>query len=129
MDILISYHRVLVEILLGAIFLNIFIVYSTKNNFEKTIKWSRIGYFIFWAIWAMVVFSGLIVFVFMKQKLNLAIDTMILASIALPLLDGYRAIKVAKIWQEGKVAFTLALKILLLEVAAVTAVTILAIVK
>ena len=111
MNILIDYHRFLVEALLGAIFLNIFIAYSTKVSFEKTVKWNRIGYFIFWAVWSMAIFSGLIVFVFMKQKLNLPIISMIVTAFLLPILDGYRAIKVGRLWREGNIGINLSFKV------------------
>jgi len=129
MNILIAYHYYLVLALIGAIVLNMTIVYFLKNNFFKAVKWSRIGYFIFWGIWAMVVFSGLIVFVFMKQKLNIPITSMIILSLILPTLDGYRAIKVGKLWREENLGTSLAIKILLIEIVLTIGVTALALIK
>jgi hypothetical protein len=81
---------------------NIIIPSILKNNPVKFIKWTRVGYFIFWAVWAMVLFGGLVVFMFQKQAIPSQVILMIVATIILPFLDGYRAIKQGKIWRASQ---------------------------
>jgi len=130
MKVLVSYHNFLVQMLLGVIVLNMALHYFfSKKDFFKMVQWVRISYFLFWAVWAMVVFSGLIVFVFMKQPLTLPVIVMIISAIILPILDGYRAIKLKKIWvNEGKDGLKLSLTILLLEILVIAATTAVAII-
>ena len=125
MDVLVSYHSFLVYALAGIILLNMFISYSVKD-FTKLIQYTRIGYFAFWAIWAMVVFSGLVVYMFMKQPMNLGVITMIIVSVILPFIDGYRAIKLKKIWLDGNMGRGFSIKLLATELIIVIATTLLA---
>ena len=111
---LITYHSALVYALVAVIVLNMLTPYSS-SDFNRVIKRTRIGYFAFWGIWAMVVFAGLVVFVFMKQKLTLSVNAMIFASVVLPFIDGYRAIKLTKFWQNGDLGKSFSLKLLLVE--------------
>jgi hypothetical protein len=130
MKILISYHTFLIEALLAVIILNLALHYFLQNNLIKAVKWVRIGYFSFWAFWAMSVFSGLIVFVFMKQPLTMPVILMIIAALILPVLDGYRAIKLKNIWlNSGDSGFKFSAKILILEILIIAVTTIVAIIK
>ncbi len=121
MNYLISYHKDLVELLLFVIVANIVVQIAFKNNFERLVKFSRIGYFTFWAFWAMVAFSGLVVFAFQKGVLNSAIIVMIISIILLPILDGYRAIKVGRLWRENIKGIKLSITIMLIEIAIIAA--------
>jgi len=130
MKLLINYHTLLVEILLGVVVLNLALHYLLRNNLIKMVKWVRIGYFTFWAFWAMVAFSGLIVFVFMKQPINSPVILMIVAIVILPILDGYRAIKLRNIWlNSGESGFKFSAKVLMLEILIIAVTTIFAIIK
>ena len=120
MDYLISYHKYLVEVLLFVIIANIVVQIAFKSNFESLVKFSRIGYFTFWAFWAMVAFSGLVVFAFQRGVLNSAIIVMIISVILLPILDGYRAIKVGRLWREGNKGIKLSIAVMLIEIAVIT---------
>jgi len=128
MEVLVSYHSFLVYTLLGVVVLNLLVSYFIKD-FEKFIFYSRIGYFMFWAAWAMSVFAGLIVFVFMKNPINLSTITMIIASILLPIIDGYRAIKLRKLWLSGSLGSSFSIKLLLLELAIILVTILIAIFK
>ena len=120
MDYLISYHKYLVEVLLFVIIANIVVQIAFKSNFESLVKFSRIGYFTFWAFWAMVAFSGLVVFAFQRGVLNSAIIVMIISVILLPILDGYRAIKVGRLWRERNKGIKLSIAVMLIEIAVIT---------
>lgn len=126
MSYLISYHNTLVLLLIAVMGLNILVPTILKNNPIQFIKWTRIGYFTFWAVWAMVLFGGLVVFMFQKQALPMKVILMILVTIIVPILDGYRAIKQGRIWRESQ-GNDLALKfsntIIAIEIALVVAVS------
>ncbi len=128
MNTLIAYHNTLVQLLFGIVVLNMALAFLLRNNLLKFITYSRIGYFAFWAAWAMVVFAGLIVFVFMREPINLKTVTMIIVSILLPFLDGYRAIKLRKIWFTQKESgYKFSLTILAIELFLIILTTIIAI--
>jgi len=127
MNSLIAVHLGLVKGLISIIIINMLIGYSLRANLIKYILWTRIGYFAFWALWSMVVFSGLVVWVFMQEPQNIGIYSMITASIILPFLDGYRAIKLRKFWNSKESGLKFNLTILSLELAITIIVTILAV--
>ena len=127
MDFLIATHRHLVEGLLLVMFLNLGLPYLLRENPPRRIFTTRIGYFGFWMLWAMVLFSGLIVFVFMKQPMTTPVIAMLILSVALPILDAYRAIRLKKIWLQGETGLGFSSKILLAEILLVTGVMQLAI--
>ena len=121
MNYLIAYHKYLVELLLFVIVANIVVQVAFRGNFERLVKFSRIGYFTFWAFWAMVAFSGLVVFAFQKGALSSAVIVMIASIIVLPILDGYRAIKAGKLWRENNKATKLSIAIMIIEIAVIAA--------
>ena len=128
MNTLIAYHNTLVQLLFAIVLINAALAYFLKDKMLKFVTYSRIGYFAFWAAWAMAVFAGLIVFVFMKNPINIKTITMIIASILLPFLDGYRAIKLRKIWlSQNESGYKLSLTILAIELIIIIATTIIAI--
>ncbi len=107
----------LVEALLFVIVINIAVQLITKKDFFKYVKYTRIGYFAFWAFWAMTIFSGLVVFAFQKGQLSPAVFAMIAAAVLLPILDGYRAVKLGKLWQEKTEGLKFSILVMLSEIA------------
>jgi hypothetical protein len=116
---LITYHSFLAYALIAVIVLNY--VAASGSDYNKVVKRTRIGFFSFWGVWSMVLFAGLVVFVFMKQPLTLSVIVMIAASIALPFIDGYRAINLGKIWRSGEIGSSFSKKMLLIELAVMVA--------
>ena len=127
LDEILSYHRIIVEILLFVLVLNLILPLLLKHKVEKMVLWTRIGYFAFWMFWSMNIFSGLIVFMFTGRTLTLFVIAMIIASILLGMLDTYRAIKTKKIWLKGLDASGLSIVILLAEITLIVLVSLLAI--
>ena len=121
MTYLISYHKYLVELLLFIIVINIVVQIAFRANFERLVKFSRIGYFVFWAFWAMVAFSGLVIFAFQKGALSNAVMVMIISIVLLPVLDGYRAIKVGRLWRQDNKGIKLSIAIMVAEIAVIAA--------
>jgi len=124
---MIAIHSVMVKILLFALLLIAVVPNLYKANMPKLILWTRIGYFTFWSAWTMVVFTGLLVFAIERGKLSIAIIAMIVASVILAFLDGYRARALKKIWLKEQNGLKFSNTILLIELAIVVAVTVLAV--
>ena len=101
LDEIISYHRILVEILFVVMAVNLILPSLLKQHIEKMVFWTRIGYFAFWMFWSMSIFAGLIVFMFTHRALTLSVILMIAVSTLLALLEGYRAIGMRKRWMQG----------------------------
>jgi len=125
MDSLIFYHSFLVYALVAVILINMLISYSSKE-FNTTVKRTRIGYFFFWGVWAMVVFAGLVIFAFMKGQLSTSVIVMIIAATILPIIDAYRAIGLRKLWLKDDLGSNFSIKLLLLELIVVAITTVIA---
>ena len=115
MDTLIHYHFLTVEGLIFVMLLNIFLPLMFRSDAKRYILYTRMGYFAFWALWSMSIFSGLIVFVFTKHALTLRVDAMIALAIILPILDGYRAIKNKRLWLSNIDASNFSMSIVAIE--------------
>ncbi len=118
-DISTNLHIYLVEGLLAVMLLNLILPIKLSNNLNRSVYWTRIGYFAFWMFVSTVIFSGIIAFVFTGRKLTISVDLMILVSIVLMFLDGYRAVKNNKLLLGGKDFRPFSSKVILLEIAIV----------
>jgi len=126
LETLIYYHNILVEILLAVVVLNFIPLYAFKKEI-KAIKWSRVGFFSFWGAWAMAFFTGLVVWVTIKFKIKLSIIAMLVAIVLLGILDGYRAIKLTKLWRSGILGSKFNTTIILIEIAIIAITTVVAV--
>jgi hypothetical protein len=117
MDYLLNYHRWAAEGLLLIMLINLAVPYILRSNIAKMIFWMRVGYFAFWAFWTMTAFDGLITWIFTHRKLPAAVWLMIVVSAILPLLDGYRAIKLKKLWRDGNDGVLFNITIVGIEIA------------
>jgi len=129
MDFIVALHRHIVEGLGFILLINLILPWFLRDNLIKRVFYTRIGYFAFWMFWAMAIFSGLILYIFMKQPMNLAIGAMVAISIVLPILDGYRAIKLKRIWLQEEDGLSFSLKVVSIELALFLIVFILALIK
>ena len=129
MDSIVALHRYMVEGLGFILLINLILPWFLRDNLIKRVFYTRIGYFAFWMFWTMAIFSGLIVYIFMKQPMNLAIGAMVAISIVLPILDGYRAIKLKRIWLQEEDGLSFSLKVVSIELALFLTVFILALIK
>lgn len=101
MDVLMAYHRHLVEGLVLILLFNLLLPRILRSSPERRIFYTRVGYFAFWALWSMVVFSGLMVWLFAGRPLTLPVTTMLVLAGLLPLLDIYRALRLKRLWLSG----------------------------
>lgn len=105
LDEIISYHRYTVEFLLLVLLVNLLLPSLLRRDVARMVFWSRVGYFAFWMSWSMVVFAGLILFMFTGRALTLPVDAMLAASVLLGVMDGYRAFRSKKQWLKGLDAY------------------------
>ena len=125
MEVLIGYHRHLVEALLLVLGVNLLLPYLLRHDLPKRVFYTRIGYFVFWAAWAMVAFSGLMVWIFAGRPHTLPVDLMIVLVLLLPILDGYRAIRLKKLWLAEQDGIGFSMAVVGIEIALVTLVAVL----
>jgi hypothetical protein len=123
LDEIISYHRYMVEILLFVLIVNLALPFLLKQNIEKMVFWTRIGYFAFWMFWSMNIFAGLIVFMFTGRELTLSVIMMIVASVFLGSMDSYRAIKSRRLWLKELDANRFSAMVILGEIAVIALVS------
>jgi len=121
LDISTDLHIYLVGALLIVMLLNLLLPNILSKDLNRLVYWMRIGYFGFWMILSMAIFGGIMAYMFTDKKLTLSIDIMILASVVLMFLDGYRAIKNGKLLIQGKEFRSFSSKIVLSEIAIVAA--------
>jgi len=126
-DVLIGYHRHLVEGLLLILLLNLLLPWILRSSREKRIFYTRVGYFAFWALWSMVAFSGLMVWLFAGRPLTLPVTAMLALAVLLPLLDVYRAVRLKRLWLSGSEGLGLNTSVVGLEFALTIGVTLLAV--
>jgi len=127
MDVLIGYHRHLVEGWLLVMLLNLMLPRVLREADLKRVFYTRVGYFAFWALWAMVLFSGLMVWLFAGRPLTLSVDLMFGAGVLLPILDAWRAIRLRKIWLAEGTGIGFSSAVTGLEISIVLLVTLVAV--
>ena len=123
MEVLLGYHRFLVEAWLGVMIANLLFPYLLRSDPSRRIFYTRVGYFAFWALWAMVGFSGLMVWLFAGRPMNGPVIAMIAAAVILPLLDGYRAIRLKRLWLAEQEGLGFSATVILLEIAILLGIT------
>ncbi len=106
--------------------LNLLLPYVLRRQPERRILWTRIGYFTFWAFWAMVGFSGLIVWIFAGRPMNLSIVLMWALIVIMPLLDAYRAFRLKILWNSGEEGIGFSMTVVAAEMVLVLALSLLA---
>ncbi len=124
---MISYHLYIVEGLAIVVLLSMLLPWIIKHDHNKLVLWTRIGYFAFWMFWAMAVFSGLILFMFTGREMTTSIWLMIIVSLQLPLLDGFRALRLKRLWVEKREASRISMAILSIELLLIATVMVAAI--
>ena len=120
---IVTYHKYITQTLLFIIALNAVVPYLLKSNFDKMRLFSRIGYFIYWMLWAALLFSGVMAFMFSGRVTNAPFWVMVVAILVLGYLEAYRSVKSAKLWLEGNNALSFSTKVLLTEALVIGIVT------
>jgi len=124
---LIEIHTVVIKVLLFTLLLIAVAPNFFKKSISRLIFYTRVGYFVFWAVWSAVVFNGLLLLAIERGRVSVAIISMIIATIVIALLEAYRAITLKKIWQKEQNGLKFSNVILLIELVIVVTVTVLAV--
>jgi len=98
---ILAWHRWVAEGLLFVMLLNLASPYFLRSQPERMIFWTRVGYFAFWAFWTMVVFGGLIAWIFKLQAWPATVIAMVMVAVVLIPIDIYRALALKKLWISG----------------------------
>jgi hypothetical protein len=101
LDEIIGYHLWTAEGLLIVMLINLIVPYLLRQEMVRMVFWTRVGYFAFWALWSMVIFGGLIAWLFTLRHLPLPVITMMVVATVVAFIEGYRAIKLRRIWIRG----------------------------
>jgi hypothetical protein len=102
LDEIIAWHRWAAEGLLIIMLINLAVPYLLRRDALRSIFWTRVGYFAFWAFWSMVVFGGLIVWVFTLRHWPATVLVMVAVAVVLAFIDGRRAIRLRRFWADGQ---------------------------
>lgn len=116
---MILYHAVLLKAMLGVLVVGMIIPFLTSEC-SKTIKRMRIYMFVSHGLITMIAFTGLIAFVFAKMDLHIDIIVMIVAFLAMIMIEVLKYKKILKAGtQEGctKKARTTAIMFTILNIA------------
>jgi len=71
----------------------------------------------------MVMFSGIIVQIFSRKPVGYSVAAMIAVGLLLPVLDGYRAIRLGSLWKKNANEIPLNMKVLSVELLLVVSIT------
>lgn len=117
----IMYHLAIVKLLLLVLLLNLATPWFAKQLYSK---WVRTGFFLFSGFIGMVIFSGIVIFIFMGG--NWTIRTVIMSFVAflLILLEVKRVRTIANCWKNGTPIAQASMKYVALELVMLTATTI-----
>ena len=102
LDEIIDYHRWTVYGLLAVMIYNFAIPYLLRVQMPKMIFWMRIGYFAFWMFWPMVIFGGLITWLFKLRELPPSVIAMMGVSVVLLGIEAMRPFKLKALWVAGE---------------------------
>ena len=102
LDEIIGYHRWAVYGLLAVMGYNLLIPMLMRSQILKMIFWTRVGYFAFWAFWTMVVFGGIITWIFKLRELSLPVLAMMVVSAVLLGIESMRPFKLKALWLSGE---------------------------
>jgi len=101
LDEIIAYHRWAAEGLLIVMLINLLVPYLLRRELPRLVFWTRVGYFAFWAFWSMVIFGGLITWLFTLRHLPATVITMMVVAAVLAFMDGYRSVRLRRFWIKG----------------------------
>ncbi|SFV58615.1 hypothetical protein MNB_SV-6-1759 [hydrothermal vent metagenome] len=115
------YHSMVIKILLGFLAINLFIPLFFKQNSISAIKAVRISSFIYSALIAMAIFTGMILYMLGQVPWSLEMSLMVVASIALATIETMRIKKLKKLWMSEKSMTNLSWRYVATEIAIVAA--------
>ena len=101
LDEIIAWHRWAAEGLFIVMLVNLAVPYLLRRELPRMVFWIRVGYFAFWAFWSMVIFGGLITWIFTLRQLPATVMTMIVVAGMLASIDGYRSVGLRRLWIKG----------------------------
>jgi hypothetical protein len=99
--------------------INLFIPAITQSNRAIEIKSTRVSFFLFSGLLAMVAFTGMIAMMLMEISFTLTIIIMVVALIILTALEIFRSRELHKLWMVSESGVSISWKFVLLEIVVV----------
>jgi hypothetical protein len=121
------YHSAMVKVFLVMLFVNLVIPFLFKSNSVKAIKMTRMSYFLFSALLAMVAFTGMILFMLMDAPWSMGMTGMVVVFVLLSAVEIIRSRKLREAWLRGENGIAVSWRYVLIEIAMASAMIIAAI--
>ena len=121
------YHSAMVKVFLVMLFVNLVIPFLFKSNSVKAIKMTRMSYFLFSALLAMVAFTGMILFMLMDVPWSMGMTGMVVVFVLLSAVEIIRSRKLREAWLRGENGIAVSWRYVLIEIAMASAMIIAAI--
>jgi len=121
------YHSAMVKVFLVMLFVNLVIPFLFKSNSVKAIKMTRMSYFLFSALLAMVAFTGMILFMLMDAPWSMGMTGMVVVFVLLSAVEIIRSRKLREAWLKGENGIAVSWRYVLIEIAMASAMIIAAI--
>jgi len=110
------YHSVMVKVFLIMLFVNLVIPFLFKSNSVKAIKMTRMSYFLFSALLAMVAFTGMILFMLMSAPWSMGMTGMVVVFVLLSVVEIIRSQKLREAWLKGENGIAVSYRYVLIEI-------------
>lgn len=116
LETILSYHNYIIWITVFIMLVNMILPYIYRKSPDKMIFYSRVGYFFFWAALVILIFSGMMAFMFTGRNSNSLFWLMLIVSVLLGGLEILRSSKSKKLWIIGEHALKISTKIIWIEI-------------
>ncbi|MEA3419077.1 MAG: hypothetical protein U9Q90_06715 [Campylobacterota bacterium] len=123
------YHVVMIKLFLLMLCINLFVPLFFRSERVREIKATRITFFLYSALLAMVAFTGMVLYLIAELSWNHAMSLMVAVLVLLSGLEIARSIKLKKIWILGESGVAYSWKYVSLEIIVTVAMVILMIME
>ena len=106
----------MVKVFLIMLFVNLVIPFLFKSNSVKAIKMTRMSYFLFSALLAMVAFTGMILFMLMSAPWSMGMTGMVVVFVLLSVVEIIRSQKLREAWLKGENGIAVSYRYVLIEI-------------
>ena len=111
------YHSVMVKLFLVLLFVNLAIPSLFRGNSVRMIKMTRMSFFLFLALLAMVAFTGMILFMLMNVPWSIGMTGMVIVFFLLSAAEITRSRKLREAWLRGENGISVSWPWVLIEIA------------
>ena len=110
------YHSIMVKLFLALLFVNLAIPSLFRSNSVRMIKMTRMSFFLFSALLAMVAFTGMILFMLMSVPWSMGMTGMVVVFLLLSVAEIIRSRKLREAWLKGESGISVSWPWVLIEI-------------